>query len=375
MDSSELVQTGDRDAQFQSFTLEDWTNWLNALLAGNPKPPLLTLGRDESLLDGLINLYTGLPGKSERDTFAEAVKSIYRSTQRIPENREQLYYLLHLMAYTIPLGAADLLRQRLNESVLKDMEYAGHNLQTLLLIANSKYEVDSDLVDYIYRTARVSNDLRHLLACLRILGLRGGQEAFPFINYVLPLISSEPSSAKLARQLHGMTRRIGYQHLLEWYLENSEDLAREWPRQWEFFEWGLRERLLTDTTLQVVCKSDPNAGFLTGFVQANANNLLPSTVLYIARLYKLAGQERTINCLFEIWRRGNQKWYTEPWVFLTQAQTHEKNCAAITNGRKRPDYKEVFFDSSKEKELEEILLEVRNRYDSLVVPIRMGATA
>jgi hypothetical protein len=356
-------QGSDDYAEFDDFGVGQWIEWLNAFLSNAPHSPLIATNKEE-LHHSLLDLYRGLGNKPKRDSFAEAIKLIFETTQRIGENKEQLYYLLHIIIYTVPLNAKWLLRQRLHESVLNNIEYGHQNLQTLLLIANSKYEVDDDLVDYVHRSARVSRDYRHLLASLRILALRGGQEAYPFIEYFLPFITSEAKSFQLARQLRSIGQRIGYKHFFEWYTRRSEELAKEWHEHWYFFERGLKERLFTEQTFRAISNSDPYAGFLTGYVYASLHELTPSTVLGIARLFKIAGKEYTITHLCEIWNKGNEKWRSGPWEFLTPEESLERDRAAITTDGSVADYREEFFDPDEEDELEEVFLEVRDRCDS-----------
>jgi hypothetical protein len=361
-------------AVFNSFNLKQWSDWLNAFLADLPHQPIIPINKEEPH-HALVDLYRGLGSKAKRDLFAEAIKLVFEATQRIDENKEQLYYLLHLISYTVPQSAKLLLRQRLHESVLGSMEYGKQNLQTLLLIANSKYEVDDDLVDYIWRSARLSTDYRHLLACLRILALRGGAEAYPFIENLIPDITSEARSFQLARQLKSIGKRIGYKHFLNWYRSKSEEFAANWPAQWVLFERGLKGRLLNDQALATLSASDPYAGFLMAFVHSSLNELSPSTVLDVARLYNIAGKQDTITYLFEIWNKGYRQSNTEPWSLIIPGTSLSRDTAVITTGPGDDRYEEASFNSSQENELEEIFLEISNRSDSSIARESVAMTA
>jgi hypothetical protein len=359
------AQSSHEYAEFQNFGLEQWLEWLNAFLAPDPQPPFIATNKEE-IHHALIDLYKGLKSKTTRDLFAEAIKRIFQTTPRIEQNAELLYYLLHIISYTVPLNAKDLLRERLHEGVLRTIEYGKQNLQTLLLIANSKYEVDDDLIDYIHRSARASKDYKFFLASLRVLSSRGGAHAYPFIEQLLPLVESETESFQLARQLKSIGYRVGYWHFFDWYRSRAEKLTSQWPQQWYMFECGLRHRLLTERALPTLAKSDPYAAFLSGLVHASLRELAPSTVLTIARLYPIIGKESIIDRLSEIWERGYHKWEKVTWDYLSSKEIYQPNRAAITNARRRPAYQELFFDLAVESELEEIFLGVRERCDPLI---------
>src|SRR5688572_25861418 len=105
IEESELLPSesagGNDYSDFHAFSVTQWIEWINAFLSNAPGDPLIPISKEE-LHHPLIDLYRGLGNKPRRDMFAEAIKLIFEATQRIDENKEQLYYLLHLISYTVP---------------------------------------------------------------------------------------------------------------------------------------------------------------------------------------------------------------------------------------------------------------------------------
>src|SRR5438552_16269611 len=103
VDGSESTATDSQYATyvpFHSFNLNQWIEWLNAFLSNVPREPLIPINKEEPH-HSLIDLYKGLGSKQRRDLFGEAIKLIFEATQRIEENKEQLYYLLHIISFTV----------------------------------------------------------------------------------------------------------------------------------------------------------------------------------------------------------------------------------------------------------------------------------
>src|ERR1043165_4208587 len=304
------------DATFQHFTVERWIDWLNAFLSRDSCSPVVLIGRDEPLHHPLIRLYRSLKTKSRLDRFAAAITEIYRSTSLMPENAEQLYYLLQLITYVKPLRAKELLRRDLREAALPDVKFGPYPLQRMLLVALARYGVDDDIAEYIYDSCKENPDFSYLLLCLDILSPRSGDEAYRFIERIAPLIKSEVEAMHLCMQLRADLPITGRRAFYEWYLGAGEGMRSRFPRETELFKEALKQLVLPPLLAAPSLHAPAYAVLLSAQLQAEERLLTAEELYIIASLYKDVGEEVVTSALSDIWRKTAHRAYQgQPWCY------------------------------------------------------------
>ena len=360
---------------FQLFKESEWKEWLGAYLSANPRPPFIPSDKDHSAWHPiLIRLFENLEPKSSV-AFNRALFKQFEETAIIHKNGFQLYTLLHVIAASLPGEAKPLLRRRLREGVFRRLNFENRNLHTLLLAACSKFHVDDELAAWIQRSARNSRDFDYLLLCQWVLTAVEGDQAFYFLERLIPVMSDDDQRAETARQLISVTERLGYRRFFNWFQERSKTLRAKWPVQWELFVRSLKERLLTDSVLPAIAELDPDAVLLYAELRVSREERIPlETVLKIARLHTRLESEATIGLLFAIWtnlfdrsRSGDSPWeYTAAQVNYMSVSPQQGTLFSPTDGHGPPP--KLSFRVDLEPETENVLIEVQKKYDSMRAP-------
>jgi hypothetical protein len=304
------------DGTFQHFTLEQWISWLNTFFSHDPCSPVILIIRDEPLHHPLIRLYRSLNTKSRRDRFAEAITKIYQATSLIPENAEQLYYLLQLITYIKPLQAKELLRRDLREGALLDVKFGPYWLQRTLLVARTRYDVNDDIADYIYSSCNENPVFSYLLLCLDILASRNGDEAYRFVERIVPFLKSEVEAMHLGMQLRADLPITGYRAFYEWYMSAEEGMQSRFTKEWEEFKKTLEQFVLPKLQDTPSLHFPAYAVLLSAQLQARKRLLMADELYIIASQYKEVGEEVVLSALSDIWRRTAQRHYQRrPWCY------------------------------------------------------------
>lgn len=302
-------------AAFEKLSFDDWHQWLVSFLSGEPQAPLLPVERDEPWHQFLIRVFDGLSAKAAVQ-FNQAVFKVFENTAIRKNNERQLYTLFHVMAYSVPGEAKELLRRRLREEVLRGLQYGHQDLHSLLLLTCSKFHVDESLVRYVQRSARSSKDFDYLLLCQWVLSTIEDAQAFRFNERLLPFIDSPELAAAASRQLASISERLGYGDFLAWYQSRSVQLEKLWEGKWELFVNSLRERLLSDRGLPILAAIDRDAALLYAELRITRDIIPPTTVLQIAQLHQALGIEETCAILSIIWQDLNERNGTSPWEYI-----------------------------------------------------------
>jgi hypothetical protein len=356
-------------ASFQDLSGEQWREWLSAFLAGDSRPPLVAVA-DEEGHQVLIRIFDSLNAKGSI-LFKRALFQVFETTPIIRMNEQQLYYLLHVIAYCVPVEAKKLLRRRLREGIFRRLTYGHQNLHNLLLVVCSKYNVDDELFRYVQRSARASKDFDYRLLCQRVVSTVEGPYAYHFIERLLPLMNSSEEAAAAIRQLTSISERLGYHDLLDWYRSRSIELALTWEQHWSLFTNALRNRLLTDRALPVLARQDRDAVLLYAELRIAEDLIQLNSILTIAKLHEHIGVEDTSAILVDIWKALYDRSGEVPWQYMGSQEKMgaTRLIGAGTIYRERDDfYVEEPVQVTADPETERVLIEVRERCEPLIAP-------
>lgn len=351
---------------FQAFNEADWMEWLSAFLARNPRPPMVRSNNDPPS-SVLIRLFEALEPTSSM-AFNRALFRQFEETAIIHKNSYRLYTLLHVFSCTLPGLAKPLLRRRLREGVFRRLNFEGQNLHNLLLVTVSKFDVDEELAKWVQRSARNSNDFDYLLVCQWVLSTIEDNQAFYFIERLVPFMKDADYRAQTTRQLYSVADRLGYDRFLNWYRDRADSLQEKWPVEWELFVGALKGRLLSDAALPELGRKDPAAVLLYSELRVERNTIPLETVFNIARLHGSLGFETTVQKLLEIWKYLYDG-KNVPWDYVSAQEDHtatSPNQGTIYRQTDSgpPDLK---FSVDVERETENVLIEARKKYDPLIV--------
>src|SRR5216684_5290978 len=198
----------------ESFTAEGWVDWIRGVLNYELVEPTIPATTDE-VHQPLARVYFSLGTGAARDQFADAISTLFESTPLISANAQRIDALLTLISAIKPVSAKKLLRRHLFGGALRGIEYGRRDLQTTLLVAVGKYQVDDELVDFIRRSARRTDDYRYKLACLSILPAYAQREFLAFLSGVIESLN-EVRALQLGRQLSGILRKYGFVEFCRW---------------------------------------------------------------------------------------------------------------------------------------------------------------
>lgn len=341
---------------FARFNREDWVKWINGLLNEEFCEPTVTIAHHEPCIV-LANVYHQLELKSQRDLFGEAVKILFETTPLIKQNTRYFRAILELLALLKPYQAKTLLRSRLFSRDFADMEDGGMNLHNLLLIVNSKYEVDEQLLEFIERTAKETSDFSYLLICLRIVSPLGGGKYLPLLEDVLSRLTEWRNAILLARELEDIMYLHGSRHFAEWYSAKLRAMSKESDifDAFEFLEGALKKIVFPQLDLYAPVENPFNT-LIAAQLHANDRFYSAKEVVRIARLYRHTGRDVTVNALVNIWNRIKTKSLSGalPWYYQSYNSKFQRLPCQVSSGQS-PDssISEKFFEDE-EPELAEI---------------------
>ena len=357
-------------SDFQAFDEAEWMEWLSAFLAHNPRPPFVRSNNDPPS-SVLIRVFEALEPNSSL-AFNRALFRQFEETAIIHKNSLRIYTLLHVISCTLPGQAKPLLRRRLREGVFRRLNFEGQNLHSLLLVACSKFDVDEELVKWIKRSARNSKDFDYLLLCQWVLSTVEDDQAYYFNERLLPFMNDADRQAETTRQLFSIAHRLGYQRFHNWYRERSTSLQAKWPGQWQLFVRALKRRLLSDAALPELAALDPDAVLLYAELRTSRDRIQLETVLTIARLHQSLDTELTVEMLFRIWKDLYDRSQEIPWNYTAARENYMSaapNQGTIFYQNAGPaSPPPVHFRVDLESETENVLIEVRKKYEAYVVP-------
>jgi hypothetical protein len=352
---------------FQAFNEADWMEWLSAFLAGNPQAPFVRSNNDPPS-SVLIHIFEALEPTSSM-AFNRAIFKQFEGSAIIHKNSLRLYTLLHVISCTLPGQAKPLLRRRLRDGVFRRLKFEGQNLHNLLLAACSKFDVDEELAKWVQKSARNSRDFEYLPLCQWVLSTVEDNQAFYFIERLLPFMKDADNRAQTTRQLYSVADRLGYDRFLNWYRDRSDNLQERWPSEWELFVRALKQRLLTDAALPELARKDPEAALLYAELRTERKKIPLETVLEVARLHRTIGTDTAVETLLAIWTYLYDG-KSAPWEYMsaeedrTATSRDEGTLFQRTTNGQPPRLR---FRVDLEKETENVLIEVRNQSEKLKV--------
>lgn len=318
---------------FMRFDHSRWVSWINKFLIGEACDPPVTVGHQEPYMT-LGAVYEGLESKTQRDMFAAAVTVLFESTPIINQNARYFRSLIELLALLKPYQAKGLLRRHLFARSFVGMEDGMLNLHTLLLIANSKYEIDEELVDFIERTACETNSFGYLLTCLTAISQSGGGKYLELLSTVLPRVKKERTAALLAREIGDILFLHGSRHFCDWYSATARSAVRgnTFFDSFELLEGALKKLVFRHSEIHA---PDANRTIVAAQLHAYDQRYDAKEVLAIARLHRHIGRDTTVNALINIWRRIKGLFQEEglPWYYISPPpRSHGRFPSLISSG-------------------------------------------
>jgi hypothetical protein len=178
----------------------------------------------------LAEFYEGLARDRTRDSFNEALASLFRSVHPIEADAHRIFVLIQLVSAIKPPESRHDLERYLEDKAFRWITFEESPLQRDLLSARANYGVDDYLVHYIRRTSAEIDDYDYQLLCFRLLSLRTDGQPWLFLNRLLPDLTNRQRMLQLTRVLGEIVSRRGFQDLLRWRLA-SDDLLRTCRRQ------------------------------------------------------------------------------------------------------------------------------------------------
>jgi hypothetical protein len=291
-----------------AWSIDDWRNWLNLVIAGLPLPPLV-IRRDGDIIEGLIEIYKLLDSGIGRRRFSDAVGQAIQSTPQLVENHSELYILLQLCTVLRPFAAKEVCRRLVFEGHLRYVRHDGHSIHQLALQVAAKYEVDDDLLLYADRLLRTTRDQAEAFTTFRVIATRN--RILP-IDLLCAFVARVPEASDVATLLiSGFASRYGYMPLLDWYL------GRRAPAPDSDFRQTLA-RLLSgaDILLNPVADgNDIDRTLLSAVVTSDSRLLTASELLATARTSRVDAVVAAA-ALSYIWSRPGAK---QELVFISGA--------------------------------------------------------
>ena len=289
---------------FARFSRAEWIAWIRKFLNGGLCDPPVVAGSQEPF-ETLAGIYYGLESKNQGDLFAEAVTALFDDGSITKQNARYYRSLIELLALLRPYEAKSLLRRHLYGRSFVGLEDGMMSLHTLLLVTNSKYDLDDDFVDFIERTAKVSDDFAYLVACLRAVSVKGGGAYLDLLEIMLERMRAEKHYSLLARELGDIFYLHGTRHFCEWYSASARIVKRGETLfdSFELFEGALKKHVFRRLDLTSLGTADPHHALVAAQLHAYDRLFNAKEVVAIARLYPSVGKDAAVDALVNIWQR------------------------------------------------------------------------
>lgn len=311
---------------FVRFNLEDWVKWINRFLNADFCEPSITIGAQEPCVV-LGNVYHELETKNERDLFDEAIKILFETTPIISPNSRYLRSILELLGLVKPYQAKSLARKHLFGRSFQGLEDGGLKLHTLLLIVNSKYEIDEELLDFINRTMKTTDDFSYLLTGLRIVSETGGPGYLNCLETVLPHVDQPKRAILLSRELGDIIFLYGSRHFCEWYGARLRAVAKQSTGldAFEFLEEALKKVVFRSLDLSQANDNSFNT-LIAAQLHATDRFYTAKQIMSLARLHSNIGKEPVVDALVNIWNRLKTRTPDKglPWYYTTIPREYQK---------------------------------------------------
>lgn len=295
--------------QFNLFSVDQWTQWIDSFLDGQPTEPLVPVARAE-LHHALLSLSEELESGVAQRRFAEAIARLFETTPVLPQNTERLFYLIQLISRLKPIHAKTMTRRLLYGRSLEGMSYGHRDLQLMLLVTSSEYDFDDEFSYFIERSAEREEDYTKLLVYFRTLAKNHPKEAWSLYEArILPQMESGSKADQTVRILREILRRTGYRSLLEWLVARLQACTASFPVQ-----MNTLAVLLTDRVLPADYSGpDGHLHLVAALVRRSEQLLDPTTLVRLAGLKPRLGSlvSETLRLLWQmrIRTRPEQPWY------------------------------------------------------------------
>lgn len=267
----------------KTLTSDRWIELLGDLLRGDYSSlERLPVAVHLEPVQVITALFNELSDDKVRDTFKEAIASHFEATPRRQENAQKLFTLLHVIAYTLPIRAKRLVRRRLLDGSLARLYYAEQPLSHLGLAVAGKYDLDEELVSYIFRINAKNISFTHRLISLRVLSGWGSTETVKLLETIVYHLGDEIDARQLARELKGLFHHNG-EPLLNWCIAKEQEGVLPGSPQFTQLSFHLRQmafpkKIFDDQT------ADSSIRLLAASL--HRSELLPADLFSIASLTK-----------------------------------------------------------------------------------------
>jgi hypothetical protein len=306
---------------FDSFGVEDWSEWLNAALDGLPAdPPVPHSSRelDQDLL-GIFRSLSTIPALA----FAAAVGNLIRSAPLVNSFARRLSVLLQLAATTKPPVLAVYLDHLLRTETCQQLQltYGNRDLHSDVLSTLSKYGIDPRLVDYVEDSASRSTDFPYVLNCFRIAVSLNTTAARRIIPFVADLAGSghaleaiEPRMRQFGVQLLDAALRHQFWEFLQMVLDVSEGetAARVETMAGAVMQSGCLDEVILPATMIAAQRLTATC------VRATLGPVGLDAVVEVAKAHSVLGIDVTRRAVHHLWRsalRRDER--VMPWDYVS----------------------------------------------------------
>jgi hypothetical protein len=261
-------------ADVETWSTDIWRSWLTRVVAGDALPPL-SIHKDSTVVDALLELYRLLRSGTAKINFATAVGQVLESTPPLVENSSELHALLSICIVLRPYAAKSIARRFVFEGPLRHLTDGTQSLHQLAILTASRFEIDDELLQYVVRLLRSTRNIAEAFIAFRIIATHDRLLAVELLcSFILRVPEAIDPAAYL---IVGYSSRYGYRPLFEWY--TSSDNGNTDLRT-------LFAKLLATANIllnPVTIDSDFDRVLLSGVVAADARLLAADEVLAVAR--------------------------------------------------------------------------------------------
>jgi hypothetical protein len=246
---------------------DQWVDLLDEVMKGDYRRVEPTLVRDAEPARVAIGLYAALSDPSARNLFADAIVAQFESTPPRPINASKIFNLLHVIAYVLPSKAKRLVRRRLFDNSLSNLQYPENStpLSLLCLSVAGNYDVDDELTDYIHAKNRSAVDFEFRLVSLRLLATRSGKDVFELLDETIAAAKDSRKARQLVTEMRPILIQRGCHFLFEWFLSKEDRLAEHKNDEIQLFLDTLKTSVFKKSRLYQP-ESDPYVTLLTAFL-------------------------------------------------------------------------------------------------------------
>jgi len=229
-----------------SMDSEKFVDWLDNYLKGIeciPKCPPLSMERhlvvEKIYLDSNNSIF--------QKTIKKSISKLLESFEPVPNSEEYLFYLLSLVISLRPYQAKARLRRLLFSESIEGLHFEVFNLNTVLIIANCKYDIDPQLKEFITKELATRNTFQdYALACYKGLIYTYDESAYLFIPKLAKFWSDKTFYSNFSTLFKLSFNKIGLSNLQHVYPNVINELKSLNPKFFYKFNNLLINEILID---------------------------------------------------------------------------------------------------------------------------------